>query len=711
MEEGMVLSLFGWVVILFAAGASDIVYDPQIAGIIDAVSRDSLVSTVASLSGEKSATIGGAEDSIPCRYAYSPGCHDAALWLKEQLETRGVNAELDPFVPMTFTDIALLPSGTGWTSASSRRLGIVGTYKYSLFKTEDVGTSWHKVDSTIPWGKIAVLSDDTAWCLAEKKIMRTEDGTIWKEMLNAEELSTIYDLCAVDTKHGWAVGSIFNYPDSKGCFLSTSDGWKSWIIDSSFSEALKHVCFVSLKTGWVASSDSLWITTDSSKTWTKLGQPLKEIIEMEFADSLHGYLLGETSSGKGAIYKTSNAGTIWQVLIDTLKNIPQDIHLVGKDTIWVVGDADLVLFSANAGNTWAKKDIGSNGYLTTIDVLPGGRCIVGGQTIIRYSSDGNTWQTPDTADLDFMWNVVGTIQGQDSAEVAITAHYDAIVADSTMRTIYTPGADDNASGCAAVLEAARLLEDHDWKHTLKFVLFSGEEVGLWGSCRYAYKPRNHLGFLNADMIAYDGNDDGMMEVHAFNELTPLSKETGEIFQDVVSLYDIKLSSNLDTTLFQRTDAIELWLARMPGTSIAEDMKGDFNPFYHSIEETIDKLNPGYFTETSKACVGWMAHMANLDALGVEEQIIPEPVEELVVLKLSSNILHSEGYLELSSPVTPVTPCIYDASGQRVKTLTSLVPSQIPTRIAFDISDLPAGVYWIGVKGTQGMVSERFVLIR
>ncbi|GAH84739.1 unnamed protein product, partial [marine sediment metagenome] len=79
---------------------------------------------------------------------------------------------------------------------------------------------------------------------------------------------------------------------------------------------------------------------------------------------------------------------------------------------------------------------------------------------------------------DTMWNVVATLAGEDSAQVLLVAHYDAT---SEMPGIYTPGADDNASGVAGVLEAARLMGTHDWEHTLRFVLFSGEEVGLFGS--------------------------------------------------------------------------------------------------------------------------------------------------------------------------------------------------------------------------------------
>lgn len=155
---------------------------------------------------------------------------------------------------------------------------------------------------------------------------------------------------------------------------------------------------------------------------------------MEFSDSLQGYIIGETLNEKGAILKTFDAGNSWKILVDTLTAIPRDICLVGKDTIWIVGDADLAIFSVNAGSTWARKHWLQK-LFKTIDVLSDGRGAIGGQTTIRYTTDKNTWEMADTNNLDFMWNVTGTIQGQDSLEVILCAHYDASVADSTMRMV------------------------------------------------------------------------------------------------------------------------------------------------------------------------------------------------------------------------------------------------------------------------------------
>ena len=80
-----------------------------------------------------------------------------------------------------------------------------------------------------------------------------------------------------------------------------------------------------------------------------------------------------------------------------------------------------------------------------------------------------------------------------------------------------PGADDNASGTAAVIEAARIFSQYDFPFTIIYALWDEEEQGLIGSEYYATQAANAgdsiLGVINLDMIGYDGNGDGNADVH------------------------------------------------------------------------------------------------------------------------------------------------------------------------------------------------------
>jgi hypothetical protein len=99
-------------------------------------------------------------------------------------------------------------------------------------------------------------------------------------------------------------------------------------------------------------------------------------------------------------------------------------------------------------------------------------------------------------------NVVGVKTGsvQPNSIYIVGAHYDSL---------QTPGADDNASGVAGVLEAARVLSQYQFESTLIFIAFDAEEKGLFGSTHYANSSlgSNILGMVSLDMLAYNPTGD------------------------------------------------------------------------------------------------------------------------------------------------------------------------------------------------------------
>jgi hypothetical protein len=106
-------------------------------------------------------------------------------------------------------------------------------------------------------------------------------------------------------------------------------------------------------------------------------------------------------------------------------------------------------------------------------------------------------------------NVIYDKHGATNKILLFCAHYDTILQrdfeDSISRA---PGADDNASGVSALLEASRIISHLNFEYSIRFVFFSGEEQGLWGSKYYAQyvKDRNEdlYAVVNMDMCAEPG---------------------------------------------------------------------------------------------------------------------------------------------------------------------------------------------------------------
>ena len=126
-------------------------------------------------------------------------------------------------------------------------------------------------------------------------------------------------------------------------------------------------------------------------------------------------------------------------------------------------------------------------------------------------------------------NVVGYVPGVVDTMIVFTAHYDHC---GTMGdAVYFPGAHDNASGTAAVMDIARIASQKQLYYTLVFMLFSGEESGLRGSKYAAENPLidfNKVKLL-CNIDTFCGGDEGLMVFNAN------SKETQPYFEQLKTL--------------------------------------------------------------------------------------------------------------------------------------------------------------------------------
>lgn len=90
-------------------------------------------------------------------------------------------------------------------------------------------------------------------------------------------------------------------------------------------------------------------------------------------------------------------------------------------------------------------------------------------------------------------NIVGVLPGTQLESkdrmYVVSGHYDSRVSDVMDDTSYAPGANDDASGTAAVMELARVMSKHEFDATIVFMAVAGEEQGLLGATHYAEKAK------------------------------------------------------------------------------------------------------------------------------------------------------------------------------------------------------------------------------
>jgi hypothetical protein len=204
-------------------------------------------------------------------------------------------------------------------------------------------------------------------------------------------------------------------------------------------------------------------------------------------------------------------------------------------------------------------------------------------------------------------NIIGTLPGKvdPSQVVVICAHYDSY---SGQPYTLAPGADDNASGSAAVMEAARIFKNHSFDFSVRFICFSAEELGLYGSKDYAQKARlggeDIIAVINLDMIAYTNLLPEDLDIIG----NPSSEWLVNRFFSTAKTYTLLDILKIVNSSFVWSDHASFWNSGYSAICGIEDADVT-NPYYHTYRDTIDTLNLDFATEAVKASLATAAELA------------------------------------------------------------------------------------------------------
>ncbi len=202
--------------------------------------------------------------------------------------------------------------------------------------------------------------------------------------------------------------------------------------------------------------------------------------------------------------------------------------------------------------------------------------------------------------IGYQKNIVATLRAFSPTDevVVVGAHSDSYSYENPF--LYAPGADDNASGTAAVLEIARVLKSYDYKPqaNIKFITFAAEEAGLAGSMNYVQKEaakNSKIKFMiNHDMISstLKPAKDSRVDIMPYTG----SEYYAEIAKTVTSRFTPlePLTGKLNSG---SSDSYSFWYNGYPSVYFQED---DFSRYYHSSQDIISNYNMDYCAEVVKA---------------------------------------------------------------------------------------------------------------
>lgn len=218
----------------------------------------------------------------------------------------------------------------------------------------------------------------------------------------------------------------------------------------------------------------------------------------------------------------------------------------------------------------------------------------------------------------------------------LAAHYDTV--------FNSPGADDNGSGMAVLLEIARLFASQPTKKALEIVFFDQEETGLLGSFAFTSQPENIQNLRHVivlDMVGYACRVEGCQQYPAGLNVEPLLKANGvnspnkgeflvvvgeiqhrdllESFQGI-SLTASKLNlppvvplpvplKGILTPDVLRSDHAPFWYQNIAAVLVT-DTANLRSPYYHQPSDTLANLDPEFLMGSAQVIVNVVTQLLN-----------------------------------------------------------------------------------------------------
>jgi leucyl aminopeptidase len=279
------------------------------------------------------------------------------------------------------------------------------------------------------------------------------------------------------------------------------------------------------------------------------------------------------------------------------------------------------------------------------------------------------------------------------------AHYDSWNADGyDPDTIRSPGADDNASGVAGILETARLLSPYTFDRTLIFANWCAEEVGLVGSTAYAHdcaeQGMDIVAYFNLDMTGYlaEGSDIqvNLMYTEQDSLLGKYVKRFSRTYFPEMRIWQDWLAwGDSDYSSFNRNG--------YPAIHPFEDVR-DSSPFIHTRQDvlglSVNNLEQSKrFTELN---LGTVAILAGLNGNSVSENetakvaLYPNPAKE------SINILAEEGLRNIM---------ICNLLGQQVAMMELFGKNSC----TIATNGMAPGIYVVKITTGKGIATQKLVI--
>ncbi|UCH78349.1 MAG: M28 family peptidase [Candidatus Coatesbacteria bacterium] len=573
-------------------------YDPLVAEVVRRVRADRYFDHI-----ERLAAVG-------TRYSHAEEIERATAYIEDHFRSLGYETARRPYLYEPMDNDYLLDC----VFRANGRLGwLVSTWGY-VWRSGDAGKTWTAYKSEGRLAQAKFITDTVGFVVGGIGFLgRTDDGgRTWRQLPLQDPTDDLRDIYFYDTRLGLAGGL-------DGALYRTADGGASWA--KVATPTTKHVLGVYAETAdrwWALGVEGLVMRSyDGGRTWAVINVPAAAphtMRQIAFADATHATMVGYD----GTILYSEDAGGTWRRVSGYFPTWPYFTEVAFADASrgWAVGSTNRVYVTENGGASWARQSPPPSDYRTFEGLSVVSReeaWAVGYPSAVIHTTDGGArWEEVRiTNSVPIIWyNVEAVKPGvtRPNQIYVLCGHYDSISGDPWN---LAPGAEDNASGTAAVLEAATALADYRFDGTLKFLAFSGEEEGLLGSRAYVRKEHaagaDIRAALNMDMVAYLDEPVHDVEVR-YNDF---SEELLNRYRAAARLYVPSYAIYPATEGRGGSDHEPFWEFGYPALLSVEHPRREFYPWYHTTEDLPKHLTAAFGADVTRVNVAVAASLAGL----------------------------------------------------------------------------------------------------
>jgi hypothetical protein len=292
----------------------------------------------------------------------------------------------------------------------------------------------------------------------------------------------------------------------------------------------------------------------------------------------------------------------------------------------------------------------------------------------------------------------------------ICAHYDCSPAQPP-----APGADDNASGTAAVLESARIISRISTLYTVIFAFWDEEEIGHFGSLYFARQASQSnediLGVINLEMFGWDDNNDGLIDIHT--QPVGNSVELAKLVKYLANQYTPELIPVIYNPGTAESDHGSFWKYGYSALVFSEAFYGgDFNPFYQRSDDKIVHFNLAYFHMLSKLAVATISYLAINSIPDALEDHEHNSLLNFSLFQNYPNPFNPSTKIQFQIPNSQFTTLkVYNILGKEVSTLVSKKLNQGNHTYTFDGTTLASGIYYYQLVAGEYREVKKMILLK